>query len=183
MLNLNSTIDLDFKQFLRWWKRELDFLVPEKIKRLVTDKQGYLVISPDGNQLALTYSCNGQSDSLAILDRNESGVAQFKILRDNDERLTKAQVILRLTSQYAIQKELSLPAVAKENLSQVVAYELDRYTPFKPEQVYFAVKQLDVANEPDQIRIMLILTTRAILDGLFDDIKAMDLSPSFIAGA
>ena len=90
MLNLNSTIDLDFKQFLRWWKRELDFLVPEKIKRLVTDKQGYLVISPDGNQLALTYSCNGQSDSLAILDRNESGVAQFKILRDNDERLTKA---------------------------------------------------------------------------------------------
>ena len=179
MLNLNSTIDLDFKRFLRWWKRELDFLVPEKIKRLVTDQQGYLIVSPDGNQLTLTYSCNGQSDPLATLDRNETGAAQFKLLRDKDERLTKAQVILRLTSQYAIQKELSLPTVAKENLSQVVGYELDRYTPFKPEQVYFAVKRLDVANEPNQIRIMLILTTRVILDGLFDDLKAMDLSPSF----
>ena len=177
MLNLNSTIDLDFKQFLRWWKHELDFLVPEKIKRLVTDKQGYLIVSPNGNQLALTYSCNGQSEPLATLDRNESAAAQFKILREKDERLTKARVILRLTSRYAIQKELNLPAAAKENLSQVVAYELDRYTPFKPEQVYFAVKRLDGANEPGQIRVMLILTTKAILDGLFDDIKAMGLSP------
>ena len=176
-MNLNSTIDLDFKQFLRWWKRELNFLIPEKIKRLVNDKQGFLIITPEGHQLALAYRCNGQLEPLATLDRNESGATQFKILREKDERLAKAQVILRLTSQYAIQKELSLPAAAKENLYQVVAYELDRYTPFKPEQVYFAVKRLDGMNEPGHIRVMLILTPRDILDGFFEDIKAIGLSP------
>ena len=76
-------------------------------------------------------------------------------------------------------KSLALPAAAKENLYQVVAYELDRYTPFKAEQVYFAVKPLDGVNEPGQIRVMLILTTREILDGLYEDIKAMGLSPLF----
>jgi general secretion pathway protein L len=177
MLNLNSTIDLDFKQFFRWWKRELGFLVPEKLRRLINDRQGFIIISPEGSQLALTYTDNEQVEFLAKLDRNESGITRYKALLEMDERLAKANVILRLTSQDAIQKELGLPAAAKENLYQVIAYELDRYTPFKAEQVYFAVKPLAGANEPGQIRVMLILTTREVLDGLYEDVKAMGLSP------
>ena len=177
MLNLNSTIDLDFKQFFRWWKRELDFLIPKKVKQFIRDEQGYLIVSPDNHQLMLSYLCNGVSEALVSLDINESGIEQFKILQEKDERLTKAQVIIRLPHQFAIQKELSLPTAAKENLSQVVAYELDRYTPFKPEQVYFAVKRLDGTNELGQIKVLFILTPRLILDGLINDIKALGLSP------
>ncbi len=180
MLNLNSTIDLDFKQFLRWWKRELNFLIPEKIKRLINDQQGFLIITPVGNQLALAYSCNGQLEPMTTLDRNESAAARYKDVLEKDDRLAKAKVILRLTNHYAIQKELSLPAAAKENLYQVVGYELDRYTPFKPEQVYFAVKRLEGVGEPDHIRVMLILTTRDILNGFFEDIKAIGLSPQLV---
>ena len=176
MLNLNSTIELDLKQFWRWWRRELDFLIPEKVQRLIHDQQGYLIVSPDGHQLTLRYSCHQQTELLASLDRNESGLAHFKALLEKDERLAKARIILRLTSAYAIQKELNLPAAVKENLCQAIAYELDRYTPFKPEQVYFAVQRLEGA-EPGQIRVMLILTTRALLDGLCDDIKTLGLSP------
>ncbi len=136
-----------------------------------------MIISPEGNQLALSYTDNEQVEFLAKLDRNESGIAQYKTLLESDERLAKASVILRLTSQDAIQKELGLPAAAKENLYQVVAYELDRYTPFKAEQVYFAVKPLAGINEPGQIRVMLILTSREVLDGLYEDVMAMGLSP------
>jgi len=178
MPNLNSTIDLDFKQFFRWWKRELDFLVPEKIKQLVSDKQGFIIISPEGNQLVLTYHHDGQTEPLVTLDRGAKDLT-FQSLYEKDERLAKATIILRLTGQDAVQKELSLPAAAKENLSQVVAYELDRYTPFKPEQVYFAVKPLEGVNEPGQIRVMLIITTRELLDSLHEDIKAMGFSPLF----
>jgi general secretion pathway protein L len=178
MLNLNSTIDLEFKQFFRWWKRELGFLVPDKIKQLVDDKQGYIIVRPEGSQLILTYILDGQVEPLATLDRGTRDLT-FQGLYEKDERLTKAQIILRLTGQDAIQKELSLPAAAKENLYQVVAYELDRYTPFKVDQVYFAVKPLGGVNEPGQIRVMLILSTREVLDGLYGDIKAMGLSLLF----
>jgi general secretion pathway protein L len=176
MMNLNSTIDLDFKQFLRWWKRELSFLVPEKIKQLVNDKQGFIIISPEGGQLVLTYAHDGQIEPLATLDRSARDLT-FQGLYEKDERLTNANIILRLTGQDAIQKELGLPAAAKENLYQVVAYELDRYTPFKPEQVYFAVKPMAGVNEPGQIKVMLILTTRETLDGLYEDIKALGFTP------
>ena len=132
MLNLNSTIDLDFKRFFRWWKRELDFFVPEKIKQLVNDKQGFIIVSPEGSQLVLTYTREGQVESLATLDRGAKDHT-LQSLYEKDERLAKAHIILRLTCQDAIQKELGLPSAAKENLYQVVAYELDRYTPFKAE--------------------------------------------------
>ena len=178
MLNLNSTIDLDFKQFFRWWKRELGFLVPEKIRQFVIDKQSFIIVSPEDRQLVLTYIHDGQIEPLATLDRGARDL-KFQGLYEKDERLAKANIILRLTGQDAIQKELSLPAAAKENLYQVIAYELDRYTPFKAEQVYFAVKLLPGMNEPGQIRVMLILTTREVLDGLYEDVKALGLSPLF----
>lgn len=180
MLNLNSTIDLDADKFLRWWLRELEFLVPEKIRQWVSGQQGCIIVRPEGNQLMLTYIANGQAEPLAALERNASGIAQYKALLIKDERLAKANLILRLTAQQAIQKELALPAAVKENLSQVVAYELDRYTPFKAEQVYFAVKPLAGEHEPGQIRVMLVLTPRETLDALVEDLKAMGTSPLFV---
>ncbi len=180
MLNLNSTIDMDFKAFLRWWRRELSFLVPEKISRLVNDRQGFVVVSPEAGGLRLIYTENGQTaDYLATLERNEAGLAHYNTLLQQDERLAKATVILRLTGSDALVKELVLPIAAKENLHQVVAYELDRYTPFKVDQVYFAVKPVGGEQEPGQIKVILILTTRELLDGLYEDVKAMGLSPLF----
>ncbi|MDD5577916.1 MAG: PilN domain-containing protein [Methylobacter sp.] len=180
MLNLNSTIDLEVKKFLRWWKRELSFLVPENIKQLVNDKQGFIIVRPQNSHLELSYILDKQVEDLGKLDRNEAGIAQYQALLAADERLFKANIIVRLTGQDAIQKELALPAAAKENLHQVISYEIDRYTPFKAEQVYFDIKPLDVINEPGQIRVMLVLTTRQVLNALYDDIKAMGISPLFV---
>jgi general secretion pathway protein L len=181
MPSLNSTIDLDFQKFFRWWLRELDFLVPEKVRQLVSDKQGFIIVRPqNNNQLALTYVFHGVVEPLAVLERNASGITQYKALQAKDERLTKANLILRLTQQEAIQKELTLPAAVKENLLQVVAYEIDRYTPFKAEQVYFAVKPLDGENEPGHIKVMLVLTPKETLDALYEDLKMMGMSPLFV---
>jgi general secretion pathway protein L len=180
MLNLNSTIDFDIKKFYRWWKRELSFFVPEKIKLLIEDRHGTLIVRPDGSQFDVSFALDGQIEHLAKLDRNEAGVDQYKALLAKDERLSKADLIFRLSKRYGIQKEIALPVAAKENLYQVVSYELSRYSPFNSEQAYFAVKPLDVINEPGQMRVLLILTAKKVLDIFFADLKALGMSPSFV---
>jgi len=177
MLNLNSTINFDLKKFWRWWRRELSVWVPDKLKQLVSDKQGFIIVRPQGGQLVLSYEYKQQAEVLAVLDRNQDGAAQYEALLAQDERLSKAHVVIRLNDRDVIHKDLVLPAAAEENLQQVVAYELDRYTPFKAEQIYFAAKLLNEDNEPGQIRVMLILTTREILDALYADIKMMGIQP------
>lgn len=180
MLNLNSTIDLDIKKFWQWWTGELSFLLPDKLKQLLSDKRGTVIVQPDGYQFVLSFVSGETIEPLAKLVRNEAGAAQYKELLAADERLAKAQLIVRLSGREAIQKELSLPIAAKENLQQVVAYELDRYTPFKAEQIYFAVKPLDVENEPGQLRVMLIIALKEVVDTIYDDAKLMGMSPVFV---
>ncbi len=179
MLNLNSTIDLNFKQFFRWWKRELSFLLPEKIKHLIDNNQSFIIITPKDQQFVISFYYNGLIEPLITVDRGHKD-ATLKSLYEKDERLAKATVILRLSKQDALQKELGLPLAAKENLYQVVAYELDRYTPFKAGQVYFAVKLLPGVNEPGQLKVMMLLTTRELLDEFYEDVQALGLSLSLV---
>ncbi|MEQ1544237.1 PilN domain-containing protein [Methyloglobulus sp.] len=180
MQNLNSAVDLDYKKFFRWWKRELSFLIPGRIKQLISDQHGIIVVRPAEKQFALSYWYEGQEEPLIKLDRDDAGIAKYKEMLLADERLQKASLIFRLTKEHAIQKELSLPVAAKENLYQVVSYELSRYSPFSVDQVYFAVKALDVVNEPGQIRVMLILVAREMLDSIYADLKAFGMVPKFV---
>ncbi len=179
MLKLNSAIDLDFKKFFRWWIRELVFLIPDRIKQLISDQRGTIIVRPEGNHFVLSYYREGREEPLIKVDRDELGISKYKELLASDERLQKANLILRLTKKYAIQKELSLPAAAKENLYQVVTYELSRYSPFNAENACYAVKALDVVNEPGQIRVMLILTAHEVLDTFYRDLKSFGMSPKF----
>jgi general secretion pathway protein L len=181
MLNLNSTIDLDVKTFLRWWGRELSFLVPEKMKQLFVDSQGFIIIKAQNNQLILSYQLDGQIEQLVTLDCDTSAIGRYQDLLAIDERFSKAKIILRLSRQDAIQKKLALPLAAKENLEQVVAYELDRYTPFSANQVYFAVKRLPKqSNGSEQIKVLLVLTTRERLNELYDYLKELGIVPILV---
>ncbi|MDP3010165.1 MAG: pilus assembly protein PilM [Methylococcales bacterium] len=179
MLNLNSTIDMDVKTFLRWWGHELSFLVPEKIRQLLSEPQGFIIVSAEKQQLTLTYQLGEQVELLATLARDMTAVEQYKDLLATDERLSKAKVILRLSAQDAIEKELALPIAAKENLHQVVAYEMDRYTPFKADQVYFAVQKLPkkLNNDPDQLKVQLVLTPKTTLNTLYTDVNTLGIVP------
>jgi general secretion pathway protein L len=102
---------------------------------------------------------------------------RYKALVDKDERLAKSNIILRLNRQDAISRELTLPAAAKENLQQVISYELSRFTPFKPEQVYFALKPVEGEREPGLIKVILVLTRRETLDTLYEDVTLLGMLP------
>jgi len=52
----------------------------------------------------------------------------------------------------------ALPLAVEEDLRQTLAFELDRYTPFRPEQVYFAIlssADLLADIQPAQARLLL----------------------------
>ncbi len=180
MLNLNSAVDLDFKKFLRWWQRELSAVIPVKIKDLISDHRGIIVVRPEGTEFLLSFWLDGHETPLTTLSRDEQGIVKYRKLLASDERYQKADLVFRLSRKHALQKELALPAAAIENLNQVVSYELSRYSPFKAEQAYFAVKTLEASNEPGLIRVMLIITARQVLDRFYSEISAFGMEPKIV---
>jgi Tfp pilus assembly protein PilN len=72
-------------------------------------------------------------DSLPSPDEVASALAvAFK-----DFGIGKTDVVLVVPKQWVVVKSAGLPAAAGENLSQVVMYELDRFTPFSSDEAYY----------------------------------------------
>ena len=55
----------------------------------------------------------------------------------NGGRSSPPRVVVALPPDQVLRKTINLPAAVEDNLAQVLAYDLDRHTPFKPEEVCF----------------------------------------------
>ncbi len=169
-MNLNKEIDFKPADFLHWWGRGLSAWLPEKIRRWLKQKTPEVLMVANDNQLALYRRQDGQETLLARLNMDESLAGQFEHFLDEHPELEQARFLLRLEGRQAIKKNLQLPLAVKDNLEQVMRYELDKYTPFTADQVYYAVKALN-DNNGQQLNVLLVITPRATLDSLYDSLS------------
>ncbi len=168
----------NISDFFRWWQSELAFLVPEPLKQIFNENKGKIIVEPEAGSVRVYFVLGNRQQEIGVFELNEIGKAEYLALLDKDSRLEKSDLVIRLSNRDAIEKILFLPAAAGGNLDQVITYELDKLTPFHPEQVYFAVRVLDDGPQPDQIKVQLVLTPREKLDGLCKELKSWGLVPA-----
>ncbi|GAB4261562.1 MAG: PilN domain-containing protein [Methylomicrobium sp.] len=166
MLSLDTTIDLDFRQFWRWWSRELIGMMPEKVRHFINEKPGRLIVRFFENEFEVQFQSDRDAQYVGRFASSEEGVQRFRQHLEGDERLMQADIVIRLAEQDALTRKLVFPIIAAENIDQVIAYELDRYTPFNADQAYFAVKILDRNKLSGQVVVMLAVTPKERLDAL-----------------
>jgi len=153
--------------------------LPEKFRQKLSDKSGYVFLSIADEMLLFDQLIEGQSHKQSALVLNETASEKYRLLIAENSELEKVEYVLRLTADQAIKKILYLPAVAKENLQQVIAFELARVTPFNAEQVYFAVKILG-KEESGKIKVLLVLTPKDVLDGILQQLKNAQIYPAIV---
>lgn len=176
---INKNVKIELKSFLRWWGRELAFLIPAKVRQFFHAPRGAIIIRPIGEQFEFSYEINGQKDFLAMMARDISNAENVKNLITSN-RFKNAIFILRLSNHDALNKTLNLPLAAQTNVLQVVSYELDRYSPFKAEHVYFATRFERIDTEATQLIVQLILVPRKLLEMLYQDCRNLGLSLHYV---
>jgi len=176
-MNLQSTIDLDLKGFFQWWGRELVFLIPHKIRQFLSDRNAVLTYSASATGFCVSYQTdNNSAPSLFSQDLSFEDKAGFQALKNQYPDVDKAEAVLRLNAGQALAKIIYLPEAALENLQQVAGFELDRYTPFKIEDVYYAVVSLGKTGL-GQIQVLLLLSPKLVLDELLAQLIAWEVQP------
>lgn len=83
-------------------------------------------------------------------------VASTTSLYCDQANMTNPQVMLCIPKAWTVIQTTELPATAKENLSDVIAYELDRITPFSSDDAYYDYRLLKEENGKLQIAIAAI---------------------------
>lgn len=169
-MNLDTAIEIDLKGFFRWWARELAFLVPKSLRRRLSDRYGSVLLRSAANGFELDYA---DEDGVSLVKQSFEFAAPeaFQPFKSQYPALDKAELVFRLASGQALAKTVYLPLAAQENLQQVVGFELDRYTPFSADQVYFSAMPLG-KTEFGQIQVLLVAIPKANLD---EPLKQLDL--------
>ena len=180
MLKLDTEINIDITGFFKWWGGELRALLPEKLRQIIDESSGLLIVEPKGGQLEITYETRAEAHYLGEFELNDLGKSKFLELVNESQEIGNAEVLVRLPKMYVVEKQIFIPEAAAKNLQQVIGYEVDRYTPFKADQVYFdfVVQGKDKIN--NQIRLLLLAAPKEKLNQLLKDILDWGLNPAYV---
>ncbi len=157
--------------FLAWWLGELAALVPERLRRRLAPAMDMLVLLLGDSEAVLRREAGGAAQLLGRVDMRAAADPQRRLAAILRERgLARAfvrgdiGVCLRLPAARAVQSTLELPLAAEENLEEVIAFELDRHTPFNAQQACFAYRLLERDTAAQRLRLDLTVVPRATVD-------------------
>jgi general secretion pathway protein L len=93
-------------------------------------------------------------------------------------RHTDARQVLLLPASAVMVQRLQLPVAAARDLEAVVGYELDKFTPFPRDQLYY-VARAD-GRDAGQVQVTLVAIARERLDRMLTECAALGLTPNAV---
>ncbi|MCF7999923.1 MAG: PilN domain-containing protein [Methylovulum sp.] len=159
--------------FWHWWINELSILMPSWFRLLFfTNRQALLFIRYTNFQVDFYGMEAGVEKKLAHFYLHNEGKIQCQAFFEEHSNWQSAKKVLLLNHHQVLRRNLSLPIAAQENLNQVIAYELDRYTPLNANQAYYSARLLGKNKENNQIYVELTCITKKKLNYFFDEFMA-----------
>ena len=139
------------KRGWHWWKREAASLLPKAVQTRLDVFHGktFLEITPDG--LRLFSLRNG-----VIVEKPPSRNA-----------IKKPQSVIGVIAPASVlTRTMSLPVAAKPHLADAIRYQLDRLSPFPPDQTEFRVQSLTVQKDEIFLSVKVDMVSKTTLDAL-----------------
>lgn len=153
-------------RFFAWWGGELMACLPQRWREALAERAEVLLLDMDNGELVVQHQAGSRLVELARLplagDATEQRLA-FQRLRAGIEA-PQLRTWLCIPLARTLRRTLSLPVAAEERLRQVLAFEMDRQTPFKADQVYFDYRLLGRDAAGKHLHVDLAVVPRAQLD-------------------
>src|SRR5438105_7821815 len=158
-------------RFWRWWMGELETLVPISVRAWHLRRRRMDTAEFEGTQLVVrTQAMEGWIERARIELANLDTSEQTALIRSELQRALQVEhapirLALVLSPAQSLRKHLRLPQAVEESLHAAIAFEMDRYTPFRAEHVYFDCAVIARDYEARQIDIALAVAARSVVDG------------------
>jgi general secretion pathway protein L len=163
--------------FWAWWGHELAALVPAGPRAAVQRRRMRPVLAFDGGRATLwqamltkgspkmveTASISLSGDPSFVAAEGRAVLAKT-IARAPGSPAFGPKVVVALAPRATLRKTLVLPAAVENDLRQALTYDLDRHTPFKPDDVYFDAVVVERDTARGQIKVEMAAARRAQVD-------------------
>jgi general secretion pathway protein L len=165
------------REFFIWWFGQLLDLLPQRWRQSAFHTADGLIITPVGplghgaEAVAVDLRRNGKESPLGQFAIGSIGVPELP-------RTPGATSVLRLGESDVLTKAVTLPLAAERELDQVLAFEMDRETPFAAEELYWTHRISAVDRPNGRLSVRLSLVPKSTLDPLLTELAQIGIRPS-----
>lgn len=179
MASLSNTALHALRNLMQWWLAELTNLLPcpPKSSSMRNRRCLVLAISHMDTILVAHTSKHGEKE-LGRIIRTSDRVPSTEHSPDSssalaamaERRYREWPLIARLSGNLGLRKLVDLPLVDKDELGQLLYFELDRLTPFKAEDVSLAWRVIGTETKSARMRVELEMAPKSVIN------KALELA-------
>lgn len=152
-------VDLSLDRFLERWHGALTACLPAPLRRRFGPQDRHLTLVLQGEDAILYRETGDARETLGEIGGDASNTALAALVSET-KKGNRGRVLIELPSELVISRTVFFPIQVRKDLAKVVAYEIDRLTPFRPDQVYFDFRPLDVQSKSDKIAVRIALCRR-----------------------
>jgi len=170
------------KRFWAWWTAEISGAMPAGFRRLIGKAESRLLVAQQNDRVTVLVVGPDGRHPVAEFDRDAVTDADLSAVRSSVDALRGSfrQVLLELPRGRVLRRRVRLPSGTEERLGQVLGFEMDRFTPFRRDQVYFDYRVCNREPSGGSIEVDLTLTLRSYLDPLLEQLDACGISPGAV---
>ncbi len=147
--------------FLKWWKQHLIECIPSGIRQRSQRGARPLLLSIADGKIWPSGADFGDSAPLA---RN-------KLLSGDASKLKPATLLIG--ERNGFRREVALPITVEDRLAQVLAFELDRLTPLKPDDLYYDFRVLRRDNAKGICVAEVLAAPKARVDAMIKEAREL----------
>ena len=162
--------------FFTWWLNALVGLIPRRLRPASGRRRPGMVLALGSSEIVV-------AERTAEGERALGSVARDAL--DHDQRLRSLlrpskrrthPVTVRLAGNLGLRRTLDLPLAARDDLDQLLRFEMDRLTPFRADDVYFAQRVLASDVVGCRIAVELQLAPRRVVEQALETAQRLGVS-------
>lgn len=173
-----------WKNFFLWWTAELVTFLPESWRESAQDHTDDLLLAIQGDEISARLFKAGRWIEVArrplpTVDSPAQSAAIREVITQARQS-ARQPVSLAIPLRQVVQREVQLPLAAEEALRNVLQFELDRYTPFRADQVYFDARVVNRSVPLGQIGVRMAVAPRALVDAALERLRRAQVAVSAV---
>jgi general secretion pathway protein L len=149
-----------------WWRAASDAVLgvlPATLRQQLGAQERRLLLRQGNGTISLQASVDRQLTPIGSVPTEDHELLELLRARLDEQSGAAARWLL-LDESLVLRRNLSLPIAAEPRLREVLAFEIDRQTPFSAEQVSFEARVLGRDITGKTLRAELIVLPTAVLD-------------------
>ena len=155
------------RRFLGWWWQGLAASLPIALRTNLQHRGSILKLAVGADGIRAAHAWHGRGGDWVEL----SSGAGRKLLANLAPDQTAVTVAVE--PKMALIEEIDLPAAARSNLRQVLAFSMHKFTPFSADDVYYDYAA--IASNDQTIRIRVAVVQKKVVERIFEGLPGWRL--------